>query len=144
MKPITLVLLAACAAVPVAAQDPCGSAAVVDAAAQARSFVQQKKYAEAQAPAQRALAACPTQADAASALGESMVALKQNDAAITAMNDAIAKKPDQAYAYLWRGYAFYNKKQPDRMVADFETFLRLQPSAPEAAAVKQLLAGLKR
>jgi tetratricopeptide (TPR) repeat protein len=125
-------------------QDPCTSPAVTTAASQARTLVQQKKYSEAQAPARQALAACPTQADATSSLGESLVGLKQHDAAITAMNDAIARKSDQAYAYLWRGYAYYSKKQVDRMVGDFETFLRLAPNAPEAAAVRQLLSGMRR
>lgn len=139
-----LVLLAALLAAPAAsAQDPCAAPAVTSAAAQARTLVQQKKYAEAQAPARQALATCPTHADAVSALGQSMVALKQSDAAITAMSDALAKKPDLAYAYLWRGYGYYYKKQIDRMVGDFDTFLRLAPTAPEAPAVRQLLAGIK-
>lgn len=125
------------------AQDPCTSPAVTSAAAQARSLVEQKKYADAQAPSRQALAACPTQVDAVSALGHSLVALKQNDAAISAMSDALAKKSDLAYPYLWRGYAYYYKKQIDRMVGDFETFLRLAPTAPEAPAVRQLLAGIK-
>jgi hypothetical protein len=30
------------------------------------------------------------------------------------------------------------------MVGDFQTFLRLQPTAPEASTVKQLLASLNR
>jgi tetratricopeptide (TPR) repeat protein len=139
-----LALPALLAAPHVQAEDPCAAATVTSAAAQAKSLVGQKKYADAQGPARQALGSCPTQADAVAALGESLVALKQNDAALTAMNEALAKKADLAYAYLWRGYAYYNKKQPDRMVSDFETFLRLAPAAPEAAAVKQLLASIKR
>jgi tetratricopeptide (TPR) repeat protein len=140
----TIPLLALLAAPLAWAEDPCAAPAVSSAAAQAKSLVGQKKYADAQGPARQALGSCPTQADAVAALGESLVALKQNDAAVSAMNDALAKKGDLAYAYLWRGYAYYNKKQPDRMVGDFETFLRLAPAAPEAAAVKQLLAAIKR
>jgi len=140
----TLAVLLSLVAAPLGlAQDPCAAPAVGAAAAQARSLVQQKKYAEAQPPAREALTACPTQADAVSALGQSMVALKQNDAAITAMSEALAKKPDLAYAYLWRGYGYYYKKQIDKMVGDFDTFLRLAPTAPEAPAVRQLLAGIK-
>ncbi len=143
MRKELLSLLVLCA--PVAwAQDPCAAPAVTGAAAQAKSLVVQKKYADAQAPARQALASCGTQADAVSALGESLVALKQNDAASAAMNEALAKKSDLAYPYLWRGYAYYSKKQPDKMVGDFETFLRLAPTAPEAAAVRQLLSGIKR
>ncbi len=138
---LSILVLAAPAAL---AEDPCAATAVSSAAAQAKSLASQKKYADAQAPARQALASCPTQAEAVGVLGQSLVALKQNDAAITAMNDALAKKADLAHAYLWRGYAYYNKKEPDRMVTDFETFLRLAPTAPEAAAVKQLLASIKR
>jgi tetratricopeptide (TPR) repeat protein len=139
-----LVLAAALLAPGVFAQDPCTSPAVTGAASQAKSLVAQKKYADAQGPARQALASCPTQADAVSALGESLVATKQYDPAITAMNEALAKKSDLAYPYLWRGYSYYSKKQTDKMVGDFETFLRLAPNAPEAAAVRQLLSGIKR
>jgi regulator of sirC expression with transglutaminase-like and TPR domain len=60
------------------------------------------------------------------------------------MSTALAARADLAYGYLWRGYAYYYKKQPDRMVGDFETFVKLAPTAPEAAAVKQQLAALRR
>jgi len=33
---------------------------------------------------------------------------------------------------------------PDKMIGDFQTFLKLQPTAPEASTVKQLLASLNR
>ncbi len=126
------------------AQDPCAAPAVATAVAQARTLLDQRKYAEAQAPARQALAMCPTHADANWALGKALVASSQNDAAIAEMSAALVKKADLPAPYLWRGYAYYNKKQPDKMVGDFETFLRLAPSAPEAAAVRQLLAGIKR
>ncbi|HET7293804.1 MAG TPA: tetratricopeptide repeat protein [Vicinamibacteria bacterium] len=126
------------------AQDPCAQPQVAQLASQARSLVQQKKFVEAEAPARQALASCPAHADGAHALGGSLVGQKRFDDAIAAMSAVIQAKPDVAYAYFWRGQAYYNKKQPDRMVGDFEAFLRLAPNAPEAVAVRQLLSGIKR
>lgn len=109
----------------------------------AAALAKQKKYAEAEAPALAALAEDATHAVAVGALGESLVGQKKYAAAIEKMGAVIEKKNDLAYAWYWRGQAYYNNKQPDRMVSDFETFLRLAPRAPEAAAVQQLLASLK-
>ncbi len=127
-----------------AASDPCtdpGNAAKAnDALAKARA----KNYPAADAGANAVLGACPTHAVATQAMGQSLVAQKRYDDAIARLTTALGAKPDLAYAYLWRGYAHYYKKQPDKMVGDFQTFLRLQPTAPEAATVRQLLASLNR
>jgi tetratricopeptide (TPR) repeat protein len=109
----------------------------------AASLAKQKKYADAEGPAKAAVAELPTHEVAVAALGDSLVGQKKYDEAVERMDAAIKAKGDMAYAYYWRGHAHYNKKQPDRMVADFETFLRLAPKAPEATSVKQLLAGLR-
>ena len=50
---------------------------------------------------------------------------------------------DLAYAYHWRGQAYQLKKQVARMVEDYQSFLKLAPEAPEAPAIKVLLAGLR-
>lgn len=140
-----LLAAALLAAAPLAlAADPCADPALGSKAASAQSLARQKKFAEAEAPARQVLAACPTHPVGVAALGESLVGQKRYDDAITTMSAALAAKADLAYGYLWRGYAYYYKKQPDRMVGDFETFLKLAPTAPEAAAVKQQLAALKR
>ena len=52
------------------------------------------------------------------------------------------RKGDLAYAYFWRGQAYYGKKRADQMVSDFETFLKLAPKAPEAPVVRQLISSL--
>jgi tetratricopeptide (TPR) repeat protein len=109
----------------------------------AASLAKQKKYGEAEATAKAALADRPTDELAVAALGNSLVGQKKYDEAIDRMGAAIKGKADLAHAYYWRGQAYYNKKQPDRMVSDFETFLKLAPKAPEANSVRQLLAGLK-
>jgi tetratricopeptide (TPR) repeat protein len=145
---IALPVLLSCRTLAASAAPPAGDACLApdtaDKAATAQSLATQKKYVDAEAPARAALGACPSQPVAAQALGESLVAQKKYDDAVAQMSAVISAKPDVAYAYLWRGYAYYNKRQPDRMVGDFETFLKLSPDAPEAAAVKQLLASLKK
>lgn len=107
------------------------------------ALARQQKFAEAEAAASSALAANPTHAIAVEGLGQSLVGQKKYDDAIARMSAALAAKSDLAYAYYWRGMAYYNKRQPDKMVGDFETFLRLSPQAPEAATVRQLLATFK-
>jgi len=108
----------------------------------AASLAKQKKYAEAEAPARTALEANPTNEVALAALGESLVGQRKFDEAIEKMSDAIKRKADFAYAYFWRGQAYYGKKKADRMVSDFETFLKLAPKSPEAPIVRQLLSSL--
>jgi tetratricopeptide (TPR) repeat protein len=127
-----------------APEDPCAAPDTLQKASAAQSLKQEKKYAEAEAAARQALAACPGHAVAAAALGEALVAQKKYDEAVDRMSEVINAKQDVAYAYLWRGQAYYNKRQPDKMVPDFEMFVKLAPSAPEAATVQQLLASLKK
>ncbi len=129
---------------PALAGDPCALSDTVSKASEAQSLIQQKKYAEAEAPANAALGACPSQAVAAAALGASLVGQKRYDDAVGRMTGVLGAKSDVAYAYLWRGYAYYYKKQPDKLVGDFQTFLKLAPSAPEAGTVQQLLNSLKK
>jgi tetratricopeptide (TPR) repeat protein len=109
----------------------------------AASLAKQKKYGEAEGPANAALEANATHPVAVAALGEALVGLKKHDEAIARLSAAIKAKPDLAYAFYWRGQAYYGKKQHDRTVEDFEAFLRLAPKAPEAATVRQLLGTLR-
>lgn len=127
-----------------AAGDPCTDAGNAAKANDALAKARAKNYSAADAGANAVLGACPTHAVATQAMGQSLVAQKRYDDAIARLTTAVGAKPDLAYAYLWRGYAYYYKKQPDKMVGDFQTFLRLQPTAPEASTVKQLLASLNR
>jgi tetratricopeptide (TPR) repeat protein len=109
----------------------------------AASLVKQKKYVEAEAPGIAALSADPAHALGAAALGEALVSLRKYDDAVNRMSGVVAAKPDVAYAYFWRGQAYYAKKMPDKMVADFNIFLTLAPNAPEAQTVRSLLASLR-
>jgi tetratricopeptide (TPR) repeat protein len=138
---LAIVVVAASLAV---AGDPCTDPGNAAKANDALSKARAKNYAAADAGANAVLGACPTHAVATQAMGQSLVAQKKYDDAIARLTTSIGAKPDLAYAYLWRGYAYYYKRQPDKMVGDFQTFLRLQPTAPEASTVKQLLASLNR
>lgn len=109
----------------------------------AASLVKQKKYADAEAPAKTAIAANATHDVAVATLGESLVGQKKFDEAIAAMSKAIEARADLAYAFFWRGQAHDNKKQSARMVADYQTFLKLAPKAPEAPTVQAILSTLK-
>jgi tetratricopeptide (TPR) repeat protein len=98
------------------------------------------RYAEAEGFASAALAQEPTHAIAAQALGESLVGQSKTDDAIARLTAVISAKPDVAYTYYWRGKAYNIKHDTARMVDDFQKFLQLAPSAPEAPAVRALLA----
>jgi tetratricopeptide (TPR) repeat protein len=108
----------------------------------AAALAKQKKYDDAVAAANAALADAPTHELAVAGLGEALVGQKKYDEAVEKLSEVI-KKADVPYAYYWRGQAYYNKKQADRMVADYEMFLKLAPKAPEAKSVEQLLSALK-
>jgi tetratricopeptide (TPR) repeat protein len=109
----------------------------------AGALARQRKYAEAEAPAKAALEANPTHEVAVAALGESLVGQKKYDEADARLSAAIGARPDLAYAYFWRAQAYNGLKKADRMVADYETFLKLAPKAPEAPSVQQLLASFR-
>jgi tetratricopeptide (TPR) repeat protein len=140
---VAAVLFACAHARPALAQNPCDDAGLAEKAQQARQLVREKKHEEAVAAAEEVLATCSSQATAVAALGEALVAQNKNDQAISRMGSALRAKSDLAYAYYWRGKAYNAKKQPAPMVDDFEAFLKLAPDAPEAPAVKQLLAAIR-
>ncbi len=109
----------------------------------AASLAKQKKYAEAEAPALAALKESPLHAVAVAALGESLVGQKKYDDAIERLSVVLGRKDDLAYAYFWRGQAYDKKNQAARMVADYQSFLKLAPKAPEAPSVQAVLAALR-
>jgi tetratricopeptide (TPR) repeat protein len=101
------------------------------------------RHAEAEAEANTALAADPVNPVAVAALGESLVMQNKLDDAIRRLSEALAANAELAYAYYWRGQAYQRNKQIARMVEDYQNFLKLRPDAPEAPALKVLLAGLR-
>jgi len=120
-----------------------GVAGVEASAYLAASLAKQKKYAEAEASAKAALEANPTHAVSVAGLGQSLVGQEKYDEAIERMSSVIKEQKDVAYAYLWRGMAYNKKKQTARMVDDFQLFLKLEPKAPEAPTVKQMLGSVQ-
>ncbi len=109
----------------------------------AASLAKQKKYAEAEASAKAVLEHAANHEVAVGALGEALVGQKKYDEAVDMLSAVIKAKADVPYAYYWRAQAHYNKKQADRMVADYETFLKLAPKYPESQSVQQLLSSLR-
>jgi tetratricopeptide (TPR) repeat protein len=109
----------------------------------AASLARQKKFTAAEATAKAALEADPMQPVAVAGLGQSLVGQEKYDEAIERMSGVLAKKQDLAYAYFWRGMAYNKRKQTARMVDDFQAFLKLEPEAPEAVTVKQMLGSVQ-
>jgi tetratricopeptide (TPR) repeat protein len=109
----------------------------------AGSLAKQRKYADAEAPAKAALEANGTHEIAVAALGASLVGQGKFDETVGRLSAALAARADLAYAYYWRAQAFQQQRKADRMVADYEAFLRLAPKASEAATVQQFLATLQ-
>jgi tetratricopeptide (TPR) repeat protein len=109
----------------------------------AASRVRLRRYADAEAPALEALAARPAHEVAAAALGEALVSEGKLDEAVSRLTSVLATGGAVAYAYYWRAQAYQRLGQVARMVDDYEAFLRLAPDAPEAAAVRVLLGGLR-
>jgi tetratricopeptide (TPR) repeat protein len=101
------------------------------------------KHAEAETEAKAVLAEDAVQPVAIAALGQSLVGQQKLDEAVQRLSAALQAKVDLAYAYYWRGQAYQSKKQIARMVEDYQAFLKLAPDAPEAPALKVLLAGLR-
>ncbi len=109
----------------------------------AATLVRLGRYPEAVTEATAVLTANPTHPRSVAALGEALVMQEKLDPAIARMSAALEKKNDLAYAYYWRGQAYQRNKQIARMVDDYRAFLRLEPEAPEAPALKVLLASLQ-
>ncbi len=109
----------------------------------AASLARLGRFDEAVGAADTALRDDPVHALAVGALGQALVGLKRWDDAVARLSRVIDQRKDLAYAYYWRGQAYSGKKQVDRMVPDYETFVKLAPDAPEATSVRQLLAALR-
>jgi len=109
----------------------------------AATLARLKRYGEAEAQAKAALAENAVHPVAIAALGESLVGQQKLDEAVERLSAALQAQATLAYAYYWRGQAYQLKKQIARMVDDYQNFLKLAPQAPEAPAIKVLLAGLR-
>lgn len=109
----------------------------------AATLAKLKRYAEAETQAKAVIAENATHPVAVAALGESLVGQQKLDEAVDRLSAALQAQANLAYAYYWRGQAYQLKKQIARMVDDYQNFVKLAPDAPEAPAIKVLLAGLR-
>ena len=109
----------------------------------AAALAKLKRFAEAEAVAKGVLESSPTDDMAVRALGHALVAQEKIDEAVSRLSAAIAARTDLACAYYWRGQAYDKQKKASSMAADFQTFLKLAPNAPEAKLVQAVLAGMR-
>ncbi|MBZ5623374.1 MAG: tetratricopeptide repeat protein [Acidobacteriia bacterium] len=64
---------------------------------------------------------------------------QQNKEAAASLESYLQKNPDHAYAHYYAGLAYNGAKRPDKMLTQFELFLKLRPDAPEAKKVRAVL-----
>ena len=109
----------------------------------ARVFIEKKDFDKAEETLNKAHEINGDNADVPLYSDALKVAKRNYQEAIKDLNDAIARKPDNAYAYYYAGLAYNGLKRPDKMVESFQTFLKLAPDAPEAERVRSLLRSVR-
>ena len=65
---------------------------------------------------------------------------QQNKEAAESLESYLQNHPNHPYAHYYAGLAYNGAKRPDKMLTQFEIFLRLKPDAPEAKKVRAVLA----
>jgi Flp pilus assembly protein TadD len=66
------------------------------------------------------------------------------DEAIEKLNLSLSYNPNYSYTHYLLGYAYTKKGTKDEAIQQFEAFLQLEPNAPQAAKVKEILDSLKK
>jgi tetratricopeptide (TPR) repeat protein len=64
---------------------------------------------------------------------------KQYEQAARALESFSKSYPDFAYAHYYAGLAYNGMKRPDKMLTQFEMFVKMKPDAPEARKVRSVL-----
>lgn len=100
----------------------------------ARLYVEQKDYDKAQSILDNA-----DGPDKDYVRGLLQLGRQQNSEAAASLESYLKKNPDNAYAHYYAGLAYNGAKRPDKMLTQFELFLRLRPDAPEAKKVRAVL-----
>lgn len=109
----------------------------------ARAQMEQKNYDAAVANLEEARQLNPKNADVYVYRGKLEVLREDYGAATKQLEQAIAMDPRDAYAHYYAGVAYSKTGRPDKMVNEFQTFLKLAPDAPEAAKVRSLLRAVR-
>lgn len=65
--------------------------------------------------------------------------LKNDQEAVNSYLQVLRIDPQHGYAHYYIGLSYYNLKQKDKSITHLSNFVKLMPTAPEAAWVKQLL-----
>jgi tetratricopeptide (TPR) repeat protein len=100
----------------------------------ARLYVEQKDYDKAQATIDNA-----DGPDKEYVRGLLQLGRQQFGDAAASLESYLKNNPDNAYAHYYAGLAYNGAKRPDKMLTQFELFLRLRPDAPEAKKVRAVL-----
>lgn len=64
---------------------------------------------------------------------------QQNKEAAASLESYLKDHPEHPYAHYYAGLAYNALKRPDKMLTQFELFLRLKPDAPEARKVRAVM-----
>jgi len=64
-------------------------------------------------------------------------------AALEHLQKAIKMDPKNEYAHYYAGMAYGKVGRPDKMITEFQTFMKLVPNAPEVPKIRSLLRGIR-
>jgi tetratricopeptide (TPR) repeat protein len=109
----------------------------------ARAQMEQKNYVGASASLDEARQLNPKNADVFVYRGKLAYLQGNYGEAVKQLEQAIAMDPTNAYAHYYAGMAYSKTGRPDKMVNEFQMFLKLAPDAPEAAKVRSLLRAVR-
>lgn len=119
-----------------AAADPASEAAQIGLA---RVYTQQMRFDEAGVALQRAEQINPQSVDLLYHRGLLSLAQSQFAPAAQDLERTLELDPTRTRAHYYAGLAYNGLRRPDRMVSHFQTFLTLEPEAPEAGRIRSLL-----
>ena len=108
----------------------------------ARVYIEQKNYDEARANLDEALELNAENPQIFLYRGVLHVHQENYTAASKDLEKAIEMDPKEPSAHYYAGIAYSKIGRPDRMIDEFQMFLKLAPDAPEARKVRSLLRGI--
>ncbi len=109
----------------------------------AGAYIEEKKYDQGEAAIGEAAAIDSEARDLPFYRGMLNVYRKNFEPAIPDLETALEQDPNNAFAHYYLGLAYSGTKHPDKMVAQFEAFLRMVPDGPESKRVKSFLKSVR-